>query len=334
MKRTVSAETVARAVGVSRSAVSRAFSENAYISEKKRTLIIDAAARLGYRPDAIARSLVTRNSGMIGVVVTDLDNPFFTRLLERVCRGLSVAGFGVMFEVADRNTIGRAVQRLLSYQVQGLIFAAFPNYFVDQVAPALSERKPVVLLDRKLEGAAVDWVIGDSEMGGRLAGEHLISIGCRNLGLISVGNENATAAARQTGFIATLAEHGVRLVARLRGAPDPDGLAMAAREVLSQHPRPDGIFCDWDMIAITLRQIAEREFGLRVPEDLAIVGYDNSPAAGWIGNDITSIDQDVNTLADAAVDLLVRRLQDRDAALAHVISPVRLVKRGSTARRA
>ena len=331
-KKTVSSAEVARLAGVSRSAVSRTFTPGAYVSEETRRRVLEAAEMLHYSPNAIARSLSKKSSGLVGIIASNLDNPFYAAMLAELSSQLQRHDYGILLLVADSPKLDTLIPKLLSYQVDGVILPAAT--LSSQMAVILQRSgRPVVLVNRYLRDEVVSSVSGDNVGGGRAVAELLVATGHRRIAFIAGQDDTSSSRDRQQGLAEGLARHGIAICARETGQFNHHQGAIAARQLLSRYPRPDAIFCANDVMAMGALEVAKVDFGLRVPEDLAIVGYDNSEQAGWPLHQLTTVDQHLGAMAREAVELLVDRLRTGHDGIEHRIVPATLVQRATTRRR-
>ena len=321
---------VARLAGVSRSAVSRAFTEGAYVSDETREKILKAASLLGYSPNAIARSLITRRSRMVGVVVADLGNPFYARVLELVCLKLQETGLAPLLLCRySSQDLDSLIPQLLAYQVDGVLIAAstLSSTIATQCARA---GRPVVLINRYGSLDDVSAVSCDNVGGGAAIADHLAAGGHRRIAFLAGLEDTSSSRDREKGFTERLVALGMRLHARDVGHYTYEGAVAAARRLLSMRLRPDAIFCANDTMAIAVVDVARSEFGLELPRMLSVAGYDNIDAAQWRGYDLTTVDQNVERMTATAIDLLLSLRDHPDTPPRHVEVPARLAIRRST----
>lgn len=319
---------VARLAGVSRSAVSRAFTEGAYVADGTREKVLRAAAQLGYSPNAIARGLITRRSRIVGVVVADLANPFYARVLEATCLKLQEAGLApLLLSCRHSQDLDSLVPQLLAYQVDGVLIAAstLSSTLATQCARA---GRPVVLINRYVNFDAVSAVTCDNAGGAAAVADHLVQGGHKRIAFLAGLEDTSSSRDRERGFVARLGQLKVALFARDTGDYTYEGACAAMRRLLSRRQRPDAIFCANDTMAIAAIDVARHEFGLDVPGDLSISGYDNIDAASWKGYDLTSVDQDVDRMTATAIELL--QSEQVGGKPRHILVPARLEARGST----
>ena len=307
---TVTLKDVAARAGVSRSAVSRCFTEGASVSPVMRDRVMQAATALGYSPNILARSLTTRSTGMIGLVSNNFRNPFFLQIFDQFTRGLQDRGLRpLLVNLTDETDPDRSVRLLRQYSVDGVIVASstLPNGF--SAAFRAAGLPTVHAFGRTDSTGEVDVVAIDNRAAGRMAAEALFSKGCRNL-LFLGGPETATTTVdRRAGFLECAAEHGqvahVHYAGPYTFQAGRDGLAA----ILSDGQRPDGVFCGDDVIA-TGALSAARAFGIRVPDDIRLIGVNDMDMAAWDGISLTTVRQPLPGIVDASVELLLALLAD------------------------
>lgn len=320
---------VARLAGVSRSAVSRTYTPGAYVSQETRQKVLSAAAMLSYRPNAIARSLSKQSSQLIGIVASDLDNPFYAQMLSTLAKLLQQRGYGILLLIAESEDLDELIPKLLSYQVDGVILPAAT--LGSQIAIELQRSgKPVVLVNRYLRHDIVSSVSGDNVGGGAVVADLLASRGHQRVAFLAGLNDTSSSRDRGRGLKEQLARHGLALYAEDVGEYGRNPGAAAMRRLLSLSPRPDAVFCANDTMALAALEVARTEFGIDVPRDLAIVGYDNSAPAAWPFYQLTSVDQNLPEMARISVELLLRKLASRLGSVDHVVVPARLIERATT----
>ena len=324
----VTASDVAERAGVSRSAVSRVFTPGASVSEATAKKVKQAAEALGYRPNRIARSLLTGKSRMIGLVAAYLDNLFYPQALEQLSRALQDRGYHVlMFMTAGEPDLEHVVADILGYQVDGLVLASVT--LSDDLAERCAAAGVPVVLFNRLGGKSDHAVVSDNYEGGLAAGRHLISRGCQRLAYLAGDEAASTQADREAGFRDALSEAGLSLQARAVGAFSNDQAIKATHDIFgagTTRQRPDGLFAANDLMAIKAMDVLRYDLGLRVPDDVAVVGFDNTPVAGWPAYDLTSVAQDSQAMVDHAIAHLLGEETGR------VTVSVKLIARSSTAR--
>ena len=328
---TVTSLDVARLAQVSQSAVSRAFTPGASVSHLTRTKVQEAARKLGYRPNAIARSLITRRSRMIGLVMSYLDNQFYPVVLEKISQRLQRDGYHVLLFIADSRESDAVLAEILQYQVDGLVLAS--TTLSDALAVRCSEAGiPVVLFNRTIRTSRnASSVTSNNYEGGRLVAQHLVDTGCQRIAFIAGMEDSSTNLDRERGFRDGLAERGRLCFSRAVGNYDFEEAKVAARALVSVAgaQRPDAIFVANDHMAIAVMDTLRIEMGLRIPQDLSVVGFDNVKQAAWGSYQLSSVEQDADAMIEATVQLLIEQL-DGELQSREVVLPARLVLRASS----
>lgn len=335
MKKPATSFDVAHLAAVSQSAVSRAFTPGASVSEATRNKVLEAAHKLGYRPNAHARSLITGRSRIIGLVLSHIENLFYPVALERLSKRLQQDGYHVLLFIGDAQNADDLVDEILQYNVDGIVLAA--TTLSSSLAQRCADANiPVVLFNRVMasgSGGAVSSVRSDNVGGGRAVAQHLVATGHRRIALIAGQEESSTNLERERGFRDGLAEHGLHVYARALGNYDFEQARRAARELFgSGNERPDAVFVASDHMAFAVMDTLRHELGLRVAEDVSVVGFDNVPQASWASYALTTVEQPVEPMVAATVGLLHSYLRDEETTppSENVIVPVRLIIRNSS----
>ncbi|MET4589632.1 LacI family DNA-binding transcriptional regulator [Arthrobacter sp. 754] len=318
---------VAKRAGVSPSLVSLVLRSPARVSDKRREAVRVAMSDLGYRPSRAATTLASSRTKSIGLVIDDYRNLWFVDLLRSMQAALSSHGYHVT--VADsqpgENRIHEAIDGLLAMHVDGLVIAAEPGGSM----PNRSWVPTVVAGWRNGVPEGADLITGDDDGGGRAAVEHLLMLGHRRIGHLS--GTGGAAEHRRKGFQGSIVEAGleVRIAGEAGGTSEEDGYAAACR-MLEQYPDTTAIFAANDTMAVGAFA-ALKARGLRVPGDISVIGYDNSPLAKSRYLDITSVDNRSDLVGSDVASRLLARLEDPALkARRTLIEPV-LVVRSTTA---
>lgn len=326
---------VARAAGVSQATVSRTFSPgDSTVSPDMRARVRLAAEQLGYRPNALARSLITQRSRLVALLFSYLGNPFYAQALEQLCLALQRKGYhAIVFMMPDTLAdVDATVGQLLEYQVDGVVTASveLSSAFCQQ---CLDRGVPVVMFNRIQDDARLSSVSTDNLRGGRLAAAHLVDIGCERIAMIGGWQGASTNRDREFGFRAELDARRRTLAAYGEGRFSLPAAAEATRAMYAgPGPHPDGLFVTNDYMALRVMDVLRDELGLRVPRDVAVVGFDDTAAAAQPAYDLTSVRQPVGQMVDTAVRILFDKIEGRTTEAEHVILGARLFPRGSTAR--
>lgn len=319
---------VAREAGLNVSTVSRVLNNRGYISEEARARVDSAMKKLHYRPNEIARSLRTQNSGLIGVIVPRLSHPYYASSLHWLMKRFDSAGYHMLLFDSENNNdkLWQYLQYCESYHVDAVVLMS--NLIKMDKKKEFSF--PLITVERE-RGWADALVQCDNLNGGRMAAEHLYERGCRNLIQIAGANvPGIPSDRRMTGFI----EMCDRLHVKHREFStdeyqfDSGDYLLFIADILRRFPDTDGVFASSDMIAMNVEKAA-KQLGLSVPEDLKIVGFDDTKIAEYAEPPITSIHQDLPAMMSTVVELLPKLIAGEEVQKETTI-PVKLVKRGST----
>ncbi len=324
---------VARRAGVSKMTVSRVINDSGYISQETRERVEQAIAELGYIPNALARSLRFKQTRTIALILTDITNPYFTTIARGVEDVASEQGFSVIFCNTDESDREEAeyVNVLLQKQVDGLLLV--PTSSTEEaIAPIREQGLPFVLLDRYIPGALVDSVRGDSLQGAYRMMQYLLGLGHRRIAVLSGPADVTTSIDRMEGARRALYDAGLALdPAQVYYGPfSLEGGYVMATQALAADPRPTAVYAMNNFIAMsTLR--AAREIGLRVPEDLSVVTFDDLPAAFVAEPFLTVTEQPAYEMGQQATALLLDRLSNKGSAEpVEIILPTQLIVRKSS----
>jgi LacI family transcriptional regulator len=319
---------VARAAGVSQPTVSRALRGDPRVAEATRRRVARAAARLGYVASDRGRSLSTRRSGRVAVVVDDLGNPFYLELLDALHDRLERANTRMLVLTPHRNDPLRT-ERLLDGSIDGVVLTTTT---LDSRLPAelRARRFPFVLLNRVVDGVEADSCTVDNEAGGAEVARALLRDGHTRIGALFGPPSTSTGRDRERGFRRALADAGADLPDELvRHGPFAfDYGHTGLGELLAGSPT--AVFCANDVVALGALNAA-RGLGVAVPDELSIVGFDDISMAGWELIRLTTVRQDLRRMGEIAVELVLDRIADPQRDVRRVVLPPELVWR-ATAR--
>ncbi|ANQ65850.1 LacI family transcriptional regulator [Candidatus Pseudothioglobus singularis] len=321
---------VAKLAGVSQSAVSRVFTPGASSSKKTNELVRKAAAELGYRPNVLARSLITGKSRMIGLVVAYLDNYFYPEALELLSSALQKKGYHVLIFMSGNKEgdIADAVDEILDYQVDGII-AASVSMSSDLAKRCTSAGVPVVLFNRTQDDDRLSAVTSDNFQGGQKVARFLLAGGHKRIGYIAGWEGASTQRDREKGFTEELVRNGQELYAREVGNFNSDEARQAARTMFSKQNFPDAVFVANDAMAIAVIDVIRFELGLQVPEQVSVVGYDDVPISSWPAYDLTTVRQPANRMVAETVSILIESIENKTTTARRVEIDGPLMVRGS-----
>ncbi|MFL5859417.1 MAG: LacI family DNA-binding transcriptional regulator [Solirubrobacteraceae bacterium] len=322
-------EDVAREAGVSRALVSLVMREQPNVSQERRARVLEVAGRIGYRPNAMARSLASRRTRTVGVVLDDLGNPFFAEITGGVEELASQLGYQLLLGAGGRQARREraALATLLEYRVDGVILVS-PRMRAADITAAAAE-VPVVMVGRQVRGGDADLVIIDENRGTGLVLDHLTDLGHERIAHVD-GGKGAGGPQRRSAFLRGMRER--RLAARAHVIPgdftEAAGAA-AAQTLLAQPTLPTAVFAANDMVAAGLLGGFDQA-GVAVPDDVSIVGYDNNFIAHLAHVSLTTIDQPRTEMGRMALELLLDRIDNRRPSVIRLVEPT-LVVRSTTA---
>jgi DNA-binding LacI/PurR family transcriptional regulator len=327
-RRRVTSYDVAQAAGVAQSTVSRCFQGEASISAETRARVEAAARELGYTPNALARSLITRQSNLVGVVATRHTMRNNPEVVYAIGDRLAAAGKRLLLMVVPGDEAAReALQGALEFPLDGLISCVqMPD---ETIRSFLLRQIPVLSFNRAVPRARVDCVVVDHARATRQVATLLHQAGHRRFLCISGPEAAPVSQERVRGLLFRLSELGIADVPVIAG----DYSYAAGRSAVMAHAvraaRPDAIFCANDQLALGAMDACRFDLSWRVPEDVSIVGFDDIPEAGRPGNALTTVRQDSELMANTAVELLLKRIEAPDAGAQTTQVPTTLVRRGS-----
>ncbi|WP_247745097.1 LacI family DNA-binding transcriptional regulator [Shimia sp. R11_0] len=304
---------VAERAGVSQSAVSRVFTPGASVSQKTVDKVRKAAEELGYRPNVLARAMVSGKSRIIGLVVAYLDNYFYPETLEILSNALQEQGYHVLVFMASHTAgpIDDVVQEILDYQVDGIVTASVA------MSSKLSQKciqanVPVVHFNRFEKTQGVSSVTSDNFAGGRELAQFLVAGGHQKIAYIAGWEGASTQRDREAGFRAGLEELGQSLFARGCGEFDTDHARAAANAMFNvpAEDRPDAVFVANDHMAFTVMDELRYGLDLKIPEDVSVVGFDDVPPAAWRAYGLTTMRQRANLMVAETVDALLAHIEN------------------------
>ena len=326
----VTALDVAEKAGVSRSAVSRVFTPGASVSRATRDKVREAATSLGYRPNVLARAMNTGRSRIIGLVVAYLENQFYPEAIERLSKALQAEGYHVLVFMAsnDEKATQSVIDELLDYQVDGII-AASVGLSNDLTRRCEGLGIPILLFNRHQFDARLTSVTSDNVAGGRRLAEFLVAGGHKRIAHIAGWEGASTQIDREAGFLAGLRATGSDLFAREVGNFNFEIAKDAARRMFKQSERPDAVFVANDHMAFAVMDVLRFELGLRVPEDVSVVGYDDVALASWPSYDLTTVRQPANRMVAETVTALLGRLSGAEEEPRQITLDGPLMIRGS-----
>jgi DNA-binding LacI/PurR family transcriptional regulator len=299
-----SAKQVAELAGVSRSAVSRTFTPGASVSEETRQRVIKASEKLGYHVNHLARGLLRKSTGIVCLVVADSDTPYMSRMVRTLARHLQEAGKVAMVidTTGPSENVEHALRQTLNYRADAtVVLSGTPAHSI--IRTCLDNGQRLILINRDDRLAGPYNLSLDNRLAGKTALETFLKVGCTRLAVVASEAGTPSLMAREAGFIEAAQMAGVTVAVARKGRTSYEAGAAGARALLAGPDRPDAAFCVTDLIACGFLDVARHEFGLLIPDEISVIGFDDIEQASWLSYRLTSFSPPVEELAAAVVDL-------------------------------
>ena len=343
-KRHTTLADIAASAGVTPMTVSRVVNGNGYVSAETRERVLNAVSALNYRRNGLARGLKRQRTDTIGLVLGDIANPFAAELARAVREVMSAKGYNVFICVSEhsaREDIA-AFESLADHRVDGVIVATRANKLGnDRLAEMIEGGIPVVLIGRDFRHPNADLIAADNLRGGYDATAHLISLGHKSIGFIGVTPTSGVGLRRYHGYLEAMREHGLKaderlIVGRANDGDQWPGYSTEAmgyegmKKLLALRKRPTAVFARNDFTAVGAMSAA-KEAGLKIPQDVALVGYDDVPLAAHTTPPLTTVRQPTREQGRIAAEALLRRMESAEMpAREERVMKCELVVRAST----
>ncbi len=316
---------VARRAGVSRALVSMALRGSDRVSDASRAAVLAAAHELDYRPNLSARHLASKQTGTLGVLINDLHNPYFPAVADGIKAAADRTGYRLLLNSAflDDGDERRALEAFVDHNVDGIVLTG-PRVASGAIE-AIGRMTPVVVVSRPMRSKVVDTINNDDRLGATLATGHLLELGHQHICHID-GGRGAGAAQRRAGYEATMRAAGLEPFVVTSAFTEASGAAAAAKALRADRPLT-AIFAGNDLSALGALDIIDAA-GLGVPDDVSLVGYDNTFIAALRHIGLTTVEQGRERLGELAVEALIERIDGRRSEARHeVIEPTLVVRR-------
>jgi LacI family transcriptional regulator len=324
----ITSRDIAKAAGVSQATVSRVLNGSPRVTEETRARVVAAMEAARWVPNAQAKAMRTAKAGAIGIVTSEIQNPFLPYLLDELTRVAREIGVNVVVWNDDDPEMPLATAGLAAGTVDGVMFTAARSgmHGIDRL---IDRGVPVLLANRADTASTADIVMTDHRGTGERAAEFLLDHGRRDIAAVFGPDDTFASPAREAGFRAAMHRGGATLGFAAHGVTSYETGFAATRSLLEQGT-PDAIFCSSDIIAYGALD-ALRGAGIDVPGTTWVVGIDGLPMSSWRAFDLTTFEQDVTAVAHGAVERLLARIDGETSEARHALVPARLVERGSTA---
>ena len=307
---------VARLAGVSTSTVSHVINKNRFVSEAIADKVNAAVEQLNYAPSALARSLKLNQTRTLGMLLTASSNPFYSEVVRGVERSCYERGYSLILCNTDNDAerMNRSLETLLQKRVDGLLIMCTENHRPSKEAISRYPSLPIVMMDWSPFDGAIDIIQDNALLGGEMATEFLIRQGYQRIACITGPLDKTTAQERLSGYRQAMDKAGLKILAgyEVSGDFEFEGGLAAMQELLALPEPPHAVFAGNDAMAVGVYQ-ALYQRGLRVPDDVAVMGYDDIQLAQYMMPPLTTIHQPKDSLGELAVDALLHRLQDPDS---------------------
>ena len=309
-RKRVTAEEVAKAAGVSRSAVSRTYTKGAYVSREKKKRILEAAEMLGYRPNALAAGLNSNRSNLVAIVTGNLKNHYDSDFVGKLVKQLNRLGKLPVVIGGTTDNIGDSeILEVLDYPLDALVIRA-GSVKVETVRQCLKLQVPVIVSGRILNVGNVDSLCCDNQAGAEMAVREFLESGRRKIGYVGGFPDLFSEQERCAGFVAAMRTHRLEPIIMTRSDFSFEGGYNTGMNILQGSGRPDAVFCGNDAMALGLLNAAREKLGFRIPEDLAIIGFDDIEMARWPCFDLSTVRNPVDPAVDTILSLLESRFAD------------------------
>lgn len=321
---------VAERAGVSKSLVSLVMRDSNRVSQKSRSAVLEAARELGYRPNAAARSLVRQRSGVFGCIVSDLHNPFFADVADGIEEASATNGYRALLSSGflDAKREASAIDTLLQLRADGLIMLG-TMMTITRIKESASHI-PVVVIGRKTSARTMDSVRNDDDAGAQAVVDHLFGLGHMRIAHVHAGSASG-ARGRRRGYETAMERHGLGdHIRSVKGAFTEGGGFAGMQSLIDSGDLPTAVFVANDFAALGALDAID-EAGLQVPEDISVVGYDDSALSHIRRIASTTVAQPSVEIGRTAVRLLIERIQEGRSDPRHIVLPPQLVVRGTSA---
>ena len=325
---------VARLAGVSTSTVSHVINNNRFVSEAVREKVTAAIGKLNYAPSALARSLKLKQTRTIGMLLTASSNPFYSEVVRGVERSCYERGYSLVLcnTEGDESRMNRSLETLLQKRVDGLLIMCTESHLPSAGLLNRYPSVPSVMMDWAPFDGGSDIIQDNSLLGGEMAARYLISRGYRRIACITGPQDKTPARLRLNGYLQAMKNADLPVLPGyvVTGDFEFEGGFNAMNQLLAINPRPEAVFTSNDAMAVGVYH-ALYQAGLSVPDDIAVIGYDDIELARYMTPPLTTIHQPKDDLGELAIDTLIHRLAEPGGSQQLLVLTPELIERGSVA---
>ena len=323
---------VAREAKVSQATVSRVFSMHPNVSVETYNKVIQAANRLGYTPNAIARSLSSKRTNIIAIVTIDFVSPHRSTIISKLSKRFQQEGKQILyFETGLEQDIHTILQQILPYQVDGIVITS-ASVGAESNKTAIGSDIPIVIFNKHNRTKGIHAVCSDNVESGRMVATYLYERGYRSFAYVGSSMFRVTSNLRRNGFVQRLREFGISDCLCVEGNYTYESGRKAMQTIWEKRKShlPKAVFCADDLMAIGVLDAARYDYSLRVPEDMAICGFDDIEMASWQGINLTTVHQPIDEMVDETCRYIMEQLHHRDESEGLCLFPCSIKERSTT----
>ena len=328
MKRNqITAMDVARHAGVSRAAVSRTFTPGASVSAKTRAQVLKSAEKLGYQVNHLAKSLNSANSGIVALIASEIETPHRAEVLSVMTNEFQAAGkITVLINTSGTDdSVRDALMQAIRFRTEtAIVLSGTPDKSIAEMCQSNGVKLVLINRSEKIPNALS--ILPDNTSVGEIALNALLQSGCNSVAIANSENATPSLLEREKAFLAAARQRNIPVTRCVLGSTSYESGLEIGSDLLSGPQRPDGVFCTTDLLAFGVMDVARHKLGLRIPEDLAIIGFDNVAQAGWESYQLTTFKQPIDKISKACLNWAL----DSSGESQNATVPVRLVWRSTT----
>lgn len=331
----ITSKDVANLAGVSQSTVSRVFNPNSNrnVKEEIKIKVKDAAQKLGYKPNILARSLVSKKTNMIGVVVANPIGPFYSQIIIDLTSKLQDNGAQPLFFILkDRLNIQKIMDKVFQYQVDGVIItssALLSSYIADEL---IKNKLPTVLFNINIKNSKISSIYTDNIKAGKLVANLLLDKGHKNILYVNYENNAIAVENRKKGFYQIIKDNSMLNIEEVNCDYSYEQGYEIGLKILNKKNIPDAIFCVSDLTAMGIMDAIKHNSKLNIPNDISIIGFDNIPQASWKAYEITTVHQPTTELINRTIEVLFELINNKDGKYKYIeekISPTLIIRKST-----